>query len=85
MNTLSFTLTELMKKLQAAEALFNKGKNKVREANLSVKKGSDSMFKKSNNASSSKNTSKPPVVPKADDAEKDQSEDRCHHCKCTGH
>ena len=39
MNKLSYSLTELMKELQAAEALFNKGKNKVGEANHSMKKG----------------------------------------------
>ena len=61
MNKLSYSLTKLMKQLQVAEALFNKGKNKVGEANLSVKKGSGSKFKKSGKASSSKNTSKPPV------------------------
>ena len=85
MNKLSYSLTELMKELQAAEALFNKGKNKVGEANLSVKKGSGSKFKKSNKASTSKSASKPLVAPKVDDAVKDQSEDRCHHCNRTGH
>ena len=71
MNKLSYSLTELIKELQAAEALFNKGKNKVGEANLSLKKGLGSKFKKSNKASSSKNTSKPPMVPKAEEAVKD--------------
>ena len=50
-----------------------------------MKKGSGSKFKKSNKASTSKSASKPHVAPKVDDAEKDQSEDRCHHCKHTGH
>ena len=38
MNKLSYSLTELMKELQAAEALLSKGKGKAAEANLSVKK-----------------------------------------------
>ena len=82
---MSYSLTELIKELQDAEALFNKGKNKVGEANLSVKKSSGSKFKKSNKASSSKNTSKPPVVAKVEEAVKDQSDDRCHHYNRTGH
>ena len=85
MNKLSYSLTELVKELQAAEALFNKGKNKVGDAGLAVNKGLGSKFKKSNKASSSKKASKPPVAPKADDAEKDQSEDWCHHYNRTGH
>ena len=38
MNKLGYSLTELKKVLQAAEALFNKGKNKTAEANLDVNK-----------------------------------------------
>ena len=85
MNKLSYTLTKLMKELQATEALFNKGKNKAAEANLAVNKGSGSKFKKSAKASSSKNTSKPPIEPKAAEGKKDQAEDECHHCYQASH
>ena len=84
MNKLKYSLSELMKELQAAETLFNKGKNKVGEANLSVKKGSSSKFKKSAKASTSKPAPTPHAEPK-EGAKRDQSEDRCHHCNQVGH
>ena len=40
MNKLSYNLTELMKELQAAKALFSKDKNKGAEAHLAINKAS---------------------------------------------
>ena len=74
-----------MKELQAAEALFSKGKKKVAEANLSIKKGSGSKFKKSAKASSSKTASKPPPEPKVEGGKRDQSQDECRHCHQMDH
>ena len=53
--------------------------------NLAVNKVSVSKFKKSAKPSSSKKASKPPPEPKVEEAKKDQSEDRCHHCNQLGH
>ena len=46
MNKLSYNLTELMKELQAAKALFSKGKNRGGEAHLSVNRASTSGTKR---------------------------------------
>ena len=46
MNKLSYNLTELMKELQAAKALFSKGKNRRGEVYLSVNRASTSGTKR---------------------------------------
>ena len=62
MNKLSYNLTELMKELQAAEALFSKGKNRGGEAHLSVNRASTSGTKRFR-PNKSRKDSKPPPRP----------------------
>ncbi len=80
MNKLSYTLTELMKELQAAEALLLKGKRKTGEVHFTKPSYSKVLRSK---GSSSKASSSAPVADKGKKV--NQSQDVCHHCKKAGH
>ena len=62
MNKLSYNLTELMKELQAVEALFSKGKNKGDEAHLFVNRASTYGIKRFR-PNKSRKGSRPPQRP----------------------
>ena len=85
MNKLSYNLTELMKELQAAKALFSKGKNRGGEAHLFMNRASTSGTK-SFRCNKSRKGSTPPQRPnKPLVAKVDKSADRCNHCNRLGH
>ena len=85
MNKLSYNLTELMKELQANEALFSKGKNRRSEAYLFVNKASTSGTKRFR-PNKSRKSSRPPQRPNKPLVVKvDQSADRCNYCNRLGH
>ena len=85
MNKLSYNLTELMKELQAVEALFFKGKNKGGEAHLSMNRASTFKTKRLRPNKLRKGSrpfhrpNKYPVV------KVDQSTDRCNYYNCLGY
>ena len=84
-NKLSYNLTELIKELQTAEALFSKGKNKGSEAHLALNKASTSRTKRFR-PNKSRKGSRPPQRPnKPHVAKVDQSVDRCNYCNRLGH
>ena len=85
MNKLSYNLKELMKELQATEALLSKGKKRVGEAHLSVNRASTSRTKRFR-PNKSKKGSKPPHRPnKPPMAKVDQSSYRCNHYTWLGY
>ena len=85
MNKLSYNLTELMKELQTAEALFSKGKNIGGETHLSVNRASTFGTKRFRHNKSMKGSRSPQRHNKPFVAKVDQSVNHCNHCNRLSH
>ncbi len=85
MNKLSYTLSELMKELQTAEALLLKGKRKVGEANYTDSRASSSSKKPKKKSMKKKAQAEAKPSKDKAPAKVDKSKDKCHHCGASGH